>query len=437
MQRTPESVVDLSMSRPCDSIYYSEQNSLKDRCRILFDNAFLQAAQSLQLPGVININVPNLSVLDYIHLNIVLPQVGSVTDFSLCEAWGYGLINYVQYRLGNSQQYQFSGQQLFLYLASLTETDSKFLQICDEGGLAIAGSGASGITPEANLIIPLPFVRNNAMAGDYLPFDLSLCNSPAVINVSLNPLSSICGGSNGATYAGANRMSVCNFQARLGRFEDHAMGLKNNLLADPKALYVHNCIMLANSFQQPVQGTVTYAQPNASVPVAGSPQTITLTGFRWGALNSLILGFYDAAANTASTSTNAFVFQRVRNVTLYYNGQLLYQAPNASNELFSTEQHISSGAAYPFRTVTSSAVSSNSQIYYLEIPLSQYMSTMPGVGASHMQFGEQVGQNVMTLTFTPVITPGGATTSTNFIVYGAWVYEAGIVCQADRTEFIF
>jgi len=420
----PLTVQDSVAVEHCDTIYYGPSAShKKSACDVLANTRFEQQFQSLNIPGSVTLQIPNISIVDTIIMHVAIPSFPQ--DCNLPRGWGHLLIDRVDLRIGSSITLTFSGQTILHELlmkcknASSSGKRSRLFELC---GQARTTSSATRL----DAYIPLNVPVLSAIANDKskLPFDLGMLNLPAQVVVYWNSLASICGGSGVSNLP--TSFSVGSFIARQLDFKDVSNSMKNDLIMNPAMSYTH-----------PFVYNQSIALPCISSNSPSTPVLVSLTGFRYGTLESV--GFYllkNLDVNSpGANAKNVFNTQVLNDIKLTFNGQLLYSAPANSHELLNLALSDDSPNmvlnAVVSGTSTATFVATAVDSYLYDINLAQYN---PLSEQGVLQSGLVVGNNTLSLQFT---TP--ASNLETCVLYVSYRYAAGCKVSngGSQVDFIF
>lgn len=418
------SMAESQKAQPCDLVYYGMNSLMKQECPTQFNNRTSISFQSLTLPSNGNsLQIPNISILDCAAIRMTLPDITAGQNISLNRSWGYSLLQRIDYKIGSGTTYSVSGKQHFFNLVQRCETLDKIEELMELGGAAVV-STAGGVTGiEATCVLSLPFLRVRELFGRK-PLDLSMLSSPIQITLYLNPISSIAGGTDAGSYASSG-LSSGQLLVRLGDFVEPDASLAGELRNNPNSSYEH----LIN-FGQDQSFPITNSSTNSA-----SPTTVTLTGFRAGSLLSIMVFLLASDRDNpgGNGSKNPFDTTQMRNLTLTYNGQVIYQSFGRSADVFGCLMDMKPSFAPNLRITgtTTPFTTASVKSYYYEIPISQMSSQFLDKAGVEIS-GIFIGQNVLTLSFT---TP----TSITGTLYATYFYKSAINITAGgaRSDLLF
>lgn len=477
----PEEMQSLAIDNKVDTIYCSPDNAEKAKRDIIWSTSYVVEANSKTLPGTSSFTIPNVSVVDYVMLNLKLADIPSTVTSNhvgVCAGWGYNLIDTVRYRLGSSPQYILNTQQIIMLLQSQLENqDKQMAELLLAGPLSSVSTGgltnATSASVSASVILPLPFLRNGRAGMCDKPIDLSLLNnSNLYVDVYWKSLTNIVQGSNQTdinTYINttcANQLTNCTMVARLGNFINKDDSLKVDLLANPQLEYRQYCHIAANN----------YVSNAFTLDTSTNKMNLTLQGFRSGSLDSIqfmVLKDSDQSIGdpqlcTTPPSTTGGVINKLRayrlkDIRVTYNGQIYYQQPGEYGAILESMLHTSSSGSqipvpiYYVGSTTTTDLTKNStySLPYYSINFSQFaISEIP---SSFQQTGLQPAQNTILIEayladsvanfynegangpYPTCLGTSPPTNNTDFRLYASYIYDAAVVIGSGgtRVDFIF
>ena len=405
-----EEMIINSQSQECQTIYYDQDVSLRPKCPVVRNTRFQQNFSSLNLPSSNTLQIPNISILDTMVYRVVL---GPLTDVCLPLGWGYLLVNRVDVRYGASTVLTFNKNQILADLLLKADSKEKQDYLLRLGGDEISATTASDSEAVCFLNVLTSRIRQ---ATAKLPYDSNLLSQPVQITVYFDAVSSICGGTGTAPTSMVDGSFACS---QLD-FKNMMDSLKGEMTADPMVEYNHFLV-----YRQDVSQQFTGSNN------ANSPVNLTLTGFRWGTLLSVsFVVVQNGNINTSSPNAkNPFLCERLSNINLVYNGQVLHRSLGHTEELFQMANRelppivsysTLSGSASPF---TSTATN----IYIYKLDLSQFASE---ISEGHLQSGINIGSNVMNLQF-------NTETNNTYSIFLGYDYNSAIRVSKGGAEVNF
>lgn len=414
-----EQIIIDNQTSQCETVYYDANVSLRPRCQTVRNNRFQQNFSSLNLPSSQTLQIPNLSIVDTIIYRIVLPNLP--VDVNLPLGWGYLLLNRLDVRIGSSTVLTFNKHQL------LIDTLSK----CDEVAKQDAVLNLGG-APYNDTINPQPITARNVavcfldgiisrirQASAKLPFDTNCLTQPCQFVLYLDSASSIMGGAG----AKPSQMLDGSFHVSQLDFKNSMDSLKGELMMMPETEYNHFFVYQQHLNQQFTGSTSV-----------NSPVNLTLTGFRYGTLLKVrfmcVQNNYITPAG-ANDPKNVFLGDRVSNVNLIYNGQVLHRNLDSTHELFQmANRHLPPKANYQLYGRTGPNLTSTPQdSYWVELDISQFASEL---SEGHLQSGLAIGQNVLNLQF-------NTQTSNTYTIFLSYEFNSAIQVSngGGEVDFVF
>jgi hypothetical protein len=479
-------VAQLHQGVDCHTVYYDESNATKEVCDLQFNNRFKQGFTSFSLPGSALLQIPNVSILDTVYAHLVLNELNTITASSnaavaLPRGWGWQLIDRIDYRIGSSTTYTLNGINHFMNAMKECETVEKRNELMDLGGKTAlvlnAGPAVTAQTSfdpqslnEAYIPLSLPISRIRTLMAQ-LPLDLSLLSTPVQITVYFLSLSSVVFGNDSANWinasiggggnGGSQLASTSSFKLRQGDFVYSDESMSSRIKNDPQAVYDH-LITFNQPFQIPFAAVLSPVLSGSSLSPQSTVQ-ITLTSFRFGTLKSITLAAIRNADLTGSWPTftnstnwinqkmiNRLNFIDIRDITLTYNGQIIYIADGDEAKCYQTQLDIGPsyfntaiyGLPQSTQAITLIDAGPGSKCYLYEIPISQFSTYWE---AAHLQSGIEIGQNTVQLSFTVMKSSPAQTYEAPMVanepctLFANYNYNSGIKIenQGTRSDLIF
>jgi hypothetical protein len=205
-------------------------------------------------------------------------------------------------------------------------------------------------------------------------------------------------------------------------FKSPQDSLKNELMMMPETEYNHFFVYNQHLAQQFTGST------NSNQPV-----NLTLTGFRYGTLlnvSFVVVQNNNITPSGASDARNPFYCERVSNVNLVYNGQVLHRGLDSTHELFQMANRVLPPiVSYPLiaRSAPNTFTITNDNIYINKLDISQYASEL---SEGHIQSGIAIGQNVLNLTF-------NTATNNTYSIFLSYEFNSSIQISRGGSEVDF
>lgn len=399
-----------------DDVYYSALNTTVSLSEVTFNQGRLAVSLSqTQFGSQSQVLIPNSSLLSTVTLHLELPDVG--VNETLCRGWGYASIANVSYLFGSSNvsQISMSGQSAWQTIAGQCETEEKRSEILRLGGDETVAPG--GGTQFADVIIPLPWSSANGLNAK-LPFDTGILSNPITIQITFNPATSIYGGS--ATHPSAFGRATMYF--RQGDLANKSQSLRSMMMRNPELMYAYPFIHHQSYTPSAFAGIVT-----------GTKVSIPLLSFINADLVGITIGVAQASRQSSVGTNNSpspFAYDNISNVTLSFNGLIMYEAPGRSYKLYGIDSQLGSskvlnsvinaGAVSPF---TSAPVDS----YTLYIDFARIRSlSYEGRYANVWR----IGNNTLTLEF-------NTETTNQYNMYATYHYNGVTEVSNGETRIYF
>jgi hypothetical protein len=341
-------------------LYYTNMNSQVALVECNYSiGRFKQSLPSLNFNSTSQVQLTLGSFIGEVYLRLVLPQLGA--DTALCRGWGYGMITQISYLWGasNTSYLTLGKQQILQVIAAQCETAEKFSNIMRYAGeefltppVAVAGEDTPVI--EANLVLPLPWSSVNGLIAK-LPFDATLLQQPITVIIQFDEAA--------AVYTGPNKPNAftsATVTVRQGDLADLSDSLKPVLAKEPAMYAGYPFMFHQNEVPLVIQGV------RAS---SGNTCNVRLQNF----INSDLLSIYFVVVRNSRLSSNGggiaspFGFEKITNVNITLNGQVIYNAAGEAHKLCSIRDRMS-GAYFQNSQITSAVAPFNS------VPVDSYVT---------------------------------------------------------------
>ena len=421
-------------------LYASITNSSVELVETTFNTGRLNiSATSKSFGGTSQFIIPNSSFLatTYLHLEVPNPLLGQ----TLSRGWGYAAIRSISYLFGSSNvsQIALGGQAHFMRVMMQCETAEKRSELFRLGGeellQPITTLDSLGrvvrdplATAAADIVLGLPW---SSPAGDHmkLPFDTNILSNPITIQIEWAPASQIYGGD--ITLPMPQELGAVNMTFQLGDLTNKDQSLRRDL-------------ELARNSDMPLYYNYPFIHSQSYAPTQiwgsrdpSSPVSVPLLGFINADLLSIGVGVVRTSllqAN-ATQSPNVFQYDNIQNVSLIFNGLIMFQAPRSAWKLYAMRG--TTGGAYfqnsliqPHTADPASFDSVPQDSYILMIDFTRIRALL---SEGEMQNVWRIGNNALTLQFT---TEGDA--NVRYQVYTVYHYNAiGRVDGGGMTEVYF
>lgn len=337
-------------------------------------------------------------MLSNVYLHLQLPKIEP--NSTLCRSWGMRMVDRLSYLWGSANVSQLSIDfqshfQMNMQSAPTSEKKSEIARLSGEEQLVATANPVDAYVP-----LHLPW---SSMGMHKKPFDTRLLNAPVQISIKLADANRVYGGT-GVRPAALLAARMLINQGNLGYTE---MSLEGELNRNPALRYNYPFI---------------HAQSNQVTVIAsgGVPApTITLNGF----INADLLGILisvvkesDVFDNTNNSRNPFNCNQEVRDVTVSYNGLVMYEAPEQIHKLYSLKNNLGS------QQYQSSLIAPGVVGPFTSTPLDSYIidvlfgSYNPLPFCDEFQNTWRIANNVINLQFT-------ANTSGTFLVMVTYLYN--------------
>ena len=406
-----------------DTCYTAGSNLSKVKSDVIGNNRFRQGFQSLQLGSAgLQFLIPNRSLLSEMMIHMEIPSIPE--NCYLPRGWGLILLSRCDMAIGGSQTLTVTRTDLFQALFRQCETEEKRNSIMHMMGDEVTGPLSVTDGP-VHAVVPLGILFSSLRyLGRKVPYDSSLVNAPIRIALYLASSEELYMGLNAAL--APRSLSRGYLQIRQLDFKENSDSLRQLLIEDPVLTYSYPFFYSQNFTSPPFQGST-----DASALV-----NVNLTGFRRGNLQSIVFMIQPTSYNRrtdAAAMKNIFAFVRPTNITLIFNGQIVYEEAE-DNDAW-TIGHSLAAAEVPSLLVdpanvpTAPYVVTPIQSNFTEILLAQFNE----VSFSNLiQSGASYENQVLTLTFT---TPEGS--DVEYRLYASYNYQATVLTSGQNAEFNF
>ena len=211
-----------------------------------------------------------------------------------------------------------------------------------------------------------------------------------------------------------------NFPSQLAAGQ---LQVKQEMLSDSSDLLARRIDMNQNAYTFPLP---YFAQQEVQVPlVAGASQSVNLTGFRAGEVQSILLWL----TPTTITPGQALVWPNLSQITLTYNGEIFSRFDSQSNQLWNLiSDEKSSSVTSQALTVAAPPTAAASVAYWTELPFAQV--NMAYDKESKLLHGKPILNAVCNLTF-------NAPTDQLYTLHAMYKYNASLLCSRGSAEYIF
>jgi hypothetical protein len=465
-----------------NDIYYSTHNTSVQDAEVTYNTGrYTQSLSNLNFGAQSQIQVPVSSLLAdtylYLRINQVGPNAAYNQNIAIIDGFGYAAINSISYLLGSSNvsQFQVNGPTLLMMNLEQCETSDKRTSVFQLGGTQIKGqyignttamglvpgsgpgiaSATPGVVPamEAYVLLNYPWSRMTACGK--LPIDTTLMSNSITLTVQFAPISAIVAYPSGAGGVAAYNLysqSKLAFDAatvilRQGEMRDKALSLRDKLMVD-KSLSYNYPFLHYQSFNPPdftVAGVTTFAYCTSP-----SQTTIVLQSFINADLIGLIFYFVNVGDLTNGNDTtssgalaggaglnNPFLMTQMRDLQVLFNGQVYYNSPGVSYQLYNIrDQPGSSAIGY----TSLSAANVNAAVTPSASPISQYMYRVDFGRKKGVQFEDnyqntqRIANQVLNVTFQAPPTVAGA--NVTYRMYCTYIYN-GVASLTDGQSKIY
>jgi hypothetical protein len=399
-----------------DDIYYSALNTTVSLSEVTFNSGRLAVSLSQTSFGSQSqVLVPNSSLLGHCYLHLEVPDV--VADQTLCRGWGYACIDQVSFLFGSSNvsQIAMNGQSLWQTVAGQCETAEKRSEMFHLGGEEVLAP--TGSIQTADLLIPLPW-SSAAGLNAKLPFDTSLLSNPITIQITFKAATAVYGGL-GVQPVGFSR-AIMHF--RQGDLANKSQSLRSMMLKRPDLMYAYPFIHKQTYTPSIFTGSTTAASP-VSIPLLAFINA-DLVGMSIGVVRQSRL------APAASSTPSPFAYDNLRNVTLSFNGLIMYQAPEQAYKLWNIDSQVGSSS------LANSVVLPGNVAPFFSGPTDTYMLNIDFSRTRCLSFEGRyanvwrIGNNTLTLNFL-------TETTESYTLFATYYYNGVAEVSNGETRIYF
>lgn len=288
-------------------LYYTEADTVVDEVETQLLHGRYETSLNLFFGTTSNIIIPNSgNFLHHCLLHIKLPPVQE-NEF-LPRGWGYALLSQLTFTLGAStmSQLRLSGKTIFQTVMQMCRTSEKKNSVLLLGGQEYTKS-SNGEPVEAIVFLPLPWSSLATGSRAKLGLDTGLLTSQVNVQISINPASSIYGGS--ATHPTA--MTECFFITREQELSNKANSLRKELMGNSD-------MMLAFPFVRKESSSPKFTTTETNV-------TLSISEFLESDLQGIMFSAHliEDQDNTDNFAPNPLFALECVDLELLYNGQTL------------------------------------------------------------------------------------------------------------------
>jgi hypothetical protein len=203
------------------------------------------------------------------------------------------------------------------------------------------------------------------------------------------------------------------------------------MLTDTSDLLARRVDMNSHAYTFPLQ---YFAQQEVTVPVtsdgSNSQQSINLTGFRAGEVQSIVLWLTTSAQSTPNSGNyQPLNWGQMSSVTLTYNGEIFSRFDSGSGALWNLTGDEKSGS-YSTVVQTSGSVASSTNVSYWQVcPFAQVC--VPYDKEMKLIHGKPILNAVVNLSF---VAPA---VNTAYVLHAMYLYNSSLLCSRGSAEYIF
>ena len=407
--------------------YYSAINTTVDAVEMTYNTGrFTVSLSQKSFRGQAQIIIPNSSFLEEFYLHLELPPL--LVNQTLSRGWAWLAIAQISYLFGSSNvsQLAINGQSVWQTIAASCETAEKRSMMWKLGGDEIFGPSPVGTTSHgADIILPLPWSNPTGGHGAKLPYDTTLLSNPITVQIQFNGPESI--------FGGAQPVLPTEFLVGTAIMRQGDLGQKNNslkflMMKEPSLMYaypfIHHQSFTPSGF--------------TTGPAPVQPTQAILLGLIAADLVALTIGVVQTSRLTRGSapdfaSPNPFAYEDLRDVSLDFNGLLMYNAPGAAYKLFNMQSMVGSGEFQnSFINPSAGGVAP-----FTSAPIDTNMVVMNFARLRQLAFeGQyqnvwQIGNNTLTLKFS------GLQPNTGYTLFVTYHYNAIVESQNGQSTIYF
>lgn len=301
-----------------DVYYDNKQIVVQDSEVSTHIGRYSQSLTALSFGSTSQIVIPNQDICHEVFIHLELPNI--VANQTLARGWGFSAIREVSFTWGQSNvsNLRLSGKSILQLCLESCETKEKRSSVYDLGGQHYGA--VTTVNPAATIILPMPW-SNNCGLTKKKGFDTSILNNPITIQITLNDANKV---GYGSTAALPTALVSGKVFLRQSEFADRSNSLKMALAQNPSLMY-----------QYPLYHKYSPSIKNNIVMDGVTENVLDLQEFINSDLQGIVFSVHNTGLQT-TTGTNApmpsFAAQ-LKDISLVYNGQTLFQLDGFSAEL--------------------------------------------------------------------------------------------------------
>ena len=331
-----ESVQQLVRPGTCVDLFYPDPETAQKQCfRTSVNTRYSQDFSNLTAGTSVFTIPPNNGVQDIV-VQMSLPATaqfptGASTKLGVCRGWGYGLIKQVSYRVGGSSQYFLTGQQVLQAVLSMATDSGSRDSLLSLGGNATTNDGTTdgfAVSQSAYCVLPLPWCIPSSQ-GKLPPLPSDLLTQQIVITCELFSPSKIFSIATGGSLGNVpTALKSAKFQLQQVLLENQGDALARRL-----DMTSHALSFPINFRQQEVQIQLA----GGGSLSAGSPQAVSLTGFRSGEvaeIHAWLTADNDTPTPIVGSVQNPFAWYPLTDARMTYAGEVYADFSANSGQLW-------------------------------------------------------------------------------------------------------
>lgn len=468
-----------------DNVYFSETSLKQTAARVLNKETYHYPFSSLNLSSTITLviqkNIMASHVLVVFEFNPGTQSVPLINaGWYLDQGWGFIMCRRLQMQYGGSEVLEIDKADLFMRCMNECEEDRKKSAVIQNAGQRSGNNAGAlyGLLPPSNgvqaggggvfrAVVPIILPHSSCNAFRQLPFDAAILNQSINIRLTLTDASSLWQNANAfneartAMTAAMNTLSFGEWVVGQQMMVDPSIASKKDLVSGmgPNSNFQLNYYW---KYPQHNQNVFTYPATKDDTNVvqtttSGGAITLTLTGFRNAALDSLVLwvervGPFNSQRSLAqsqlptSPASAGLNTIKMSNITLTYAGTQLYRSE--SNELCQALDYMinTTDSTYAYTpTIRGAAIDSqlagtDYRPSYVRIQIAQFSEVM-FAGGLMQAAGGLLSNDTLQLTFDITDFFGIATNANvNAITYQLNVehlYSSSVCVERGTARFAF
>lgn len=441
-QLTSESVQASVRPHECEDLYYADKKNNKVQCfPAVVENRFSVGLPSLTSGSTSTVTFNPDGLISDVVLTAVLPIPDAIgtnpagMGLGLTRGWLYQLVENVSVRYAGSSIYYFEGEQELMSILSECEDSVKRDNMLTLGGAEItsASAWAQESVRSASIYIKLPHNSPSAQEKP-LGFPTDAIAAPVQIQVKFKPFSSVFLANAITTApAGGATATLAQVQASIPtRFDSAEVQFKQAHLQDRSDAIASRMDLSKQSLSIPLKN---FAQTQFETTLLGGVGNVSLTGFRSGSVQGIMLWAVAKSDLTSVGAKQPLRYLPIKSVELSVNGLVYFRANNNSSQIWDLVER---KTAAQFSTTeltwngTTNVYDAGDGIsgYWVWIPFAQGTETLRD--QMLLSNGLGISNSIVNLNVDV-----GMAAPADCVLYAQYLYNATILAAGGSCDFVF